>query len=145
MESFSSGFLLLVALYSFISFILGIRQRKNPFGLSPFFGPIGSFVWVDNFIFGLFFAIVSVFCFLTSQWILFWLIFSVFWLIRSIGEQIYWFLEQFAHKHRNPPKTLWPHKWFRGEEVWIVMQIFWQCVSVIALIATVYFFVQWLK
>lgn len=131
-------------LYSLSALLLGIKHRKNPFGLTPQFNLISAFVWVDTIVFGAFFVLVSVLCLLVQDFVLFLLIFSVFWTIRSIGEQMYWFHEQFTLKHRNPPSTLWPSKFFNGEEVWIVMQIVLQCISVISIISSVYLFSIWL-
>lgn len=137
--------LLIFLIYAACSFAWGIKNRRRPYGLSTFFIPIGAFVWVDTIVFGIFFAFVILFCLIFNQWMLFWLTFSAFWLIRSIGETIYWFLEQYASSHKNPPHTLWPYKWFKGDEIWIVMQIYCQCISVISLIATIYFAHMWLK
>lgn len=144
MNIFTNIFLIGFLAYSVSSFLFGMNKRKNPFGLSRFFLPLGSFVWIDNVVFGAFFSLVSVICLLTRQFILFWLVFSVFWLIRSIGEQMYWFLEKFTTVHRNHPNSLWPYRWFKGQEVWVVMQIFWQCVAVISLISSFYFLKVWL-
>lgn len=137
--------LLLIFLYSLLAFLSGFRNRKNPFGISRRFLPFSAFVFIDSVVFGPFFVIVSLFCLLLNQWILFLLIFSVFWTVRSIGEQVYWFHEQFAVKHRNVPSTLWPHKLFKGEEIWVVMQTFWQCISVIGIILSVYLFYIWFR
>ena len=131
-------------LYSLSALILGLKNKKNPFGLTPQFNLISAFVWVDTIVFGAFFALASLLCLILQDFILFLLIFSVFWTIRSIGEQMYWFNEQFALKHKNPPHTLWPSKFFKGEEVWIVMQIVLQCISVISLISSVFLFSIWL-
>lgn len=136
---------LLWGIYSFIAFFLGWRHRKNPFGLSRWFLPLGAFVWTDTIVFGLFFFLVSAFCLVTNQFILFLLIFSVFWTIRSVGEQVYWFLEQFAVAHKNAPHTLWPKKWFKGQESWIVMQITWQCVSAIFIVLSAYLLFTWFR
>jgi hypothetical protein len=144
MKLFQSLLLVLAFLYGLSAFLLGLKHKRNPFGLSPYFNLISAFVWVDAVVFGLFFATVSLFTLITSQWILFWLIFAVFWTVRSIGEQVYWFHEQFTTNHRNPLHTLWPYKWFKGEEVWIVMQTFWQCCSVVSLIFSVYLFFKFL-
>jgi hypothetical protein len=144
MNSYQQIIVSMILLYSFSAFLLGIKNRKNPFGLSKLFLPISVFVWVDAVVFGFFFTLVSLFSLAFHQWILFWLMFAVFWAIRSIGEQVYWFLEQFTQVHRNPPHTLWPHKWFKGQETWIVMQIFWQCISVVSIIFSVYLFHLWL-
>jgi len=135
----------LIAGYSFASLFFGLRNRKNPFGISKIFSPLGSFVWADNAIFGMFFLLTSIFCLFFQEWILFWFLFSVFWAVRSLGEQVYWFLEQFAVTHRNKPSTLWPYAIFKGEETWVIMQIFWQCVAVVAIISSVFFGYLWIQ
>lgn len=138
MNNWQNLVLVLFLVYSLAGFFYGLKYKKNPYGLCKRFTLIGAFVWTDAFIFGLFFSLISILCLLLQQWVLFGLIYSVFWLVRSIGEQIYWFHEQFAVSHRNSPHTLLPSKLFKGEEVWIVMQTFWQCVSVVSVVASVY-------
>lgn len=145
MNYLQTGFLIFVALYSVLCFSWGFRNtyiKKNPFGLTPLFNPLGAFVWADTIMFGVFFFLVSLVSFLLSNINLFFLVYSVFWVIRSLGEQIYWFLEQFTHTHRNKPETLSGHKIFPGESIYIHYQIFWQCITVISIISSVYFFIQ---
>ncbi len=147
MEIWQGSVLILVFLYSTLCFLLGWRNckiRKNPFGLSRGFTILGAFVWIDAVTFGAFFALSALLSFLLQDFILFCLIYSVFWVIRSAGESIYWFLEQFVDKHRNKPETLKGHKMFPGDAVYIHYQIFWQCVTVLSIIASVYFFSIWL-
>ena len=139
---------LFVAVYSLTAFIKGYWQTKikrNPYGLSVWFNPLGSFVWADAVIFGLFFFLVSVLSLLVQDFILLPLVFSVFWTVRSIGESIYWFLEQFADTHKNPEHTLWMSRWFPRNSVWIANQIVNQCITVIGIIASVYLFNLWLS
>lgn len=138
MQSIQSFTIIFCGVYAFIGFLMGWRNKKNPFGLCNIFNPLGAFVWIDAIVFGLFFSLISAVCLLLNQWIIFLLVISTFWTIRSLGEVLYWFLEQFGTKHRNPPHTLWPYKWFKGEEVWIVMQIFWQCIAVIGIVTSLY-------
>lgn len=138
MNIFENIILVSFLLYSLAGFLYGLSNRKNPYGLCKRFTLIGAFVWTDAFIFGLFFSLINILCLVLQQWVLFGLIYSVFWLVRSIGEQVYWFHEQFAVTHRNSPHTLWPSKVFKGEEVWIVMQTFWQCVSVVSIVSIIY-------
>ncbi len=144
-----NGLQLLIVLswsaYALSGFLMGWKNRRNPFGLSKWFLPIGSFVWTDAIVFGLFFFLVSIFSIITNQFILFLLIVSIFWTVRSIGEQVYWFLEQFAPKHRNAPHTLWPVRWFKGEESWIVMQVTWLCISVVFVVLSAYLLNIWFK
>lgn len=135
--------LLFVTAYSLAAFFLGFRNtysKKNPYGLATLFNPLGAFVWVDAVVFGAFFFFASLISIIAGNFILFCVVYSVFWVIRSVGEQIYWFFEQFAQKHRNPPQTLKMSRFFPGESIWVYYQIFWQCVSVAAIILSVYFF-----
>ncbi len=135
----------IILLYSLTSIVLGhinLYKRKNPFGLAPFFNLIGVFVWADAVVFGIFFAIAALAAFILGNILLFLLIYSVFWVIRSIGEQVYWFLEQFAQNHRNSPTSLKMSKFYHGESIYIHYQIFWQCISAVAIISSVYFFYQ---
>lgn len=134
-------------LYALAAFVGGYRQVKfknNPYGLCRRFNLLGAFVWADAVIIGGFFTLVVAVSIYLSDYILLLLVIAVFWTIRSIGEQIYWFLEQFASNHRNPEHTLWFSKYFKRNSSWIAMQIYWQCISVICIIATVYLFAVWL-
>jgi len=147
MHIWQSILLVLISIYSLIAFLKGYDQSKrkdNPYGLSYFFNPIGSFVWADAVIFGAFFFLISLLSLILQDFIFFLLVFTVFWTVRSVGEQIYWFLEQFAVAHRNPPHTLWMHRWFPRDSVWIANQIVNQCISVIGIIASAYLFSLWL-
>ncbi|MFA5584847.1 MAG: hypothetical protein WDA09_11605 [Bacteriovoracaceae bacterium] len=142
------GFLLVfMALYSLIAAIKGYSQTKiknNPYGLAPWFNLLSIYVWADAVIFGVFFFLISVAALFLRDFILFLLIFSLFWTVRSIGESIYWFLEQFAVNHRNPEHTLWLSRWFPRNSSWIANQILHQCITVIGIIASVYLFKLWL-
>lgn len=143
-----SAILLMVFLYSLLAIAVGyenLYRKKNPFGLTPYFTLLGVFVWADSIVFGVFFALSSLICLVLANFTLFLLVYSVFWVIRSIGEQIYWFLEQFAQDHRNLPASLKMSKFYKGESIYIHYQILWQCVSVIAIISSVYFFYQLLS
>ena len=148
MNIWQISIVIFVAIYSLTGFLLGYRQtkvKKNPYGLSLWFSPISSFVWADAVIFGLFFFLVSVLSLILQDFILFLLIFSVFWTVRSIGESFYWFHEQFAVTHRNPEHTLWTSKWFPRNSSWIANQIINQCITVIGTISSVFLFKLWLS
>lgn len=123
---------------SFLGFFHTIN-RKNPFGLTHWLAPFGSFVWGDAGILGIFWFLVSLLSFLTKNWYLFLTFISAFWFIRSIGETIYWLNEQFAHRHRNPPHTLIGYKIYKNDSIWFVYQTFWQCISVVSLISLFHF------
>ena len=114
---------------------------RSPWRLCEVFG---SFVWADHIILGPFWALISLVCYLLQDMLLFMLIFSVFWLIRSCGEVLYWFLQQFHPRAGNEPEQYWIHRHAPGEAVWFLHQIFWQCISVFAIILTIYFAYHWI-
>lgn len=139
--------IVLFGVYSLLGFFLGLKNtrfKKNPYGLTPWLNPMGAFVWTDAVTFGAFFFLASVISYILQDFTLLLLIYSVFWVVRSVGESFYWFLEQFAEKHKNKPENLKGHKFFPGESIYIHYQIFWQCVSVVSIIASVYLFSLWL-
>lgn len=147
MNNWQIIFVGLFAVYSLVGFLLGYRNtklKKNPYGLSNWFNLIGSFVWADVFIFGAFFFLVSILSLILKDFIFFLLVYSIFWTVRSIGESIYWFLEQFATNHRNPESTLLMHKWFPRNSAWIANQIINQCITVVGIIASIYLLKLWL-
>jgi hypothetical protein len=139
--------LLLFFSYSFLGFLIGFYKtkfKKNPFGLSLAFNLLGAFVWGDLVVFGVFWMLAAAAAFLLKDFLLFLLTFSSFWFIRSLGETIYWLLEQFSKKTLNKPETLWTSKIFTGSSCWFAMQIFWQCTAVIFLILSIYLIKLWL-
>lgn len=148
MSSLGTVIQIIWGLYSLVALSEGLRQvvgKNNPYGICKKFHFIGAFVYVDAVIFGIFFILVSAVTLFFHDFVLFLLAISVFWTIRSIGEQMYWFMEQFAVHHKNPEHTLWFSKFFKRNSSWIAMQIYWQCISVIAIISTVYLFKIWLQ
>lgn len=139
MEFWQQSVIFLSALINLILFIQGYREirKGNAFGVTTFVGWLGIFVWGDALIISLFWIIVSVLAVIVNNWYLFLLSFSLFWVVRSLGEVIYWLNEQFATQHRNPPHTLNFYKLYKSDAVWFVYQIFWQCILVFALLASI--------
>lgn len=138
-----------LAIISFVSFILALHKVKNKKGAytrvpQPFL-VFGSFVWADHVVFGLFWAIASFICLLLNDYLLFALIISVFWLVRSFGESLYWFLQQFSQINRNPPESFKIHKIFHDNSVWFVHQIYWQMITVVTIITTLALSALWVK
>ena len=125
---------------SLSGFLFGLKHclKNNPYGLTPIYNLIGAFVWVDAVIFGAFWFITSLVTLYLQSWILFLLALSIFWLVRALGETIYWFNQQFSHRNRNPYHTLWFSKIFPGDSSWVAIQIFWQCIAVATSISTIY-------
>lgn len=113
-------------------------KKDNPGGLTPWLLPLGIFVWGDGVILGSFWLIVALAIFLLKNWLFFWLIYTIFWLIRSLGEVIYWLLQQFSPITRDPPRNLWLSKISPGESVWYGYQLIWQCVFVVASVGLIF-------
>lgn len=140
-------FIATFGIVSFIGFLQNLHTcmvRKNSYGTTKFYGVmIGAFVNADVIVFGLFFALVSLVSLLLNDWILFLLIYSLYWLVRCIGETIYWFLQQFAPRNLDP-KNYWLHRVVGGEPVWFIHQIFWQCLTVVSIVTSIYLSHLWL-
>ena len=64
--------------------------------------PTGAFVYEDLFVFGLFHAGLAFYSVLSANNLL-WLVgFLVFWIVRSAGETLYFFLQQFLVPRHHP-------------------------------------------
>lgn len=146
MEDWQRWLVLSFSLYSFLGFLVGLHQCKNkrkaykdahPFKLT------GGLVWGDLVIFGPFWFLISLIVFYLNDWLLFLLILSVFWVVRSLGETIYWFNQQFSKVIRHPPERDWFFRIFHDDSVWFVNQVIWQCATVIAITLFLYFAKLW--
>ena len=144
--------LVITALFGFLAFIgfiwalVKCHKKRLNFELSPrLFVIYGAFVWADLVVFGAFWTVVALLCLILQDWILFLLSISIFWLIRSIGETIYWFLQQFTPRRGNEPQKFLLYKLFRDDSVWFVLQIFWQCITVVTIISSLYLGKIWLQ
>ncbi len=138
----------LFGIISLLATIKGTRElliNKNHFKEPRFLFWLGIFVWGDAIILGTFWFLVSLICLLLSNWILFLLIVSVFWVVRSLGEIIYWLNQQFSPIMRNPPANLFGCKLFNNDSIWFAYQIFWQCIMVISIISSIYFTNLWIN
>ena len=134
-----------LALIGFVKSFYECAERKNTYGLTYVFRIYGAFVWADLVIFGLFWTFVSLISLLLNNWYLFLLFVSIFWLVRSIGETIYWLGQQFSTLNKNPVNRFLMKKVFHNESLWFVYQVFWQCMTVFFAICTIYLTEVWLK
>ncbi len=143
--------MILVLVWGIISFTVWIQAvresvlKKNAFGLTPTLLPLGIFTWADGTVISIFWMIAAVLSLFTNDWWLFGLMFCLFWVVRSVGETIYWFCQQFSTIERNPPKTLAGYKFFKNDAIWFVYQIAWQCVTVLAIVGSLYYGKMWLS
>ena len=138
-----------IGVFALIGFIKGMHEtwtKKNPFGITYVYRSLGAFVWADMTVFGIFWLAAVAVSLLFSDWILFLLTASIFWLVRSIGETIYWLNQQFSPINRNPVKNF-KHlkKMYHNDAVWFVYQIFWQCMTVVFALTSIYLANLWLE
>jgi hypothetical protein len=120
------------------------HKKKNAFGNVHTF-VLGAYVWGDAFVFGIFWAFVSVVSLAFQDWILFWLVASLFWVVRSFGEMVYWLNEQHANKKRVNIKKKMLYKYFHNDSVLFIYQTTQQCILVVSIVASIYFASVWLK
>lgn len=140
-------FIIIYMLFAAYGAVRGILESKkqNAMGETPIFWTLGGFVWADMVVFGVFWVLLGIVALFLNDWILFLLTISLFWLVRSIGEAIYWFLQQFSTIKRNPPERLLFYKLFKNDSVWFVYQIFWQCMTVLFILCSLYIGKLWLS
>lgn len=129
----------------FIKSLRQIKNKKNVYGVTTYLFFLGAFVWGDMVILGPFWIIVSLVSLILNNWYLFLLFVSVFWVIRSLGEMIYWLNEQFAGQKRNLPHTIKYYKFINSDAIWFINQLYWQCVFVFSIILSIYFCKLWLE
>ena len=141
---------LFIATYGLIGLILGIwgfiecHKKENAHGETFHLFSFGIFVWGDAVIFGIFWFLAAIASLILQDWLLFLLIISSFWLVRSIGETFYWFNQQFSKVILWPPHTLRYYRFFRNDSIWFIYQIGWQCITVASLISTLYLSALWI-
>lgn len=140
-------FLPIFAAFSFLVLLLGIyfSSKQKSFQETKFLGLMGVFVWGDAPLIALFWFAASLLVFFLRDLYLFFLIVSVFWAVRSLGEVIYWINQQFSALKRNPPEKLFGYSFFKNESIWFVYQLYWQIVLVVSIIFSIYFACLWLR
>lgn len=147
MQNWQANFLIVFAIFNAFVFTKGFHEsknRKNAYGMTYLLFPLSIFVWGDAVVFGFFWAAASVVAIILNDWLLFLLVVSLFYLVRSIGETIYWFNQQFSPIVRCEPENYWTHKIFHNDSVWFVFQTTHQCITVITIITSLYLAKLWL-
>ena len=150
MDFWKQVFIIVYALINLVVFFKGSyesKYKKNAYGLTRYLFLLGIFAWGDAVIFGPFWAISSTTALILNDWYLFLLIISIYWVVRSLGETIYWFNQQFSSKvyEWNKPENLPLHSVFHNDSVWYIHQIIWQCITVVSIIASIYISSLWLQ
>jgi hypothetical protein len=119
-------------------------KKKNAFGETPLLYLLGMYVWGDATVFGIFWGFAAIVTLFFQDFVLFLLIVSLFWLVRSVGETIYWFNQQFSTIVRYDVQRLPAKRIFHNDSVWFVFQIMNQCLTVITIITSLYLAKVWL-
>ncbi len=96
---------------------------------------MGIFVVGDALIIIPFWILLTLIAVFFHSWRIFELGASLFWVVRGFGETQYWIHEQFAADHRNDPKNLFGYSLVKSDAIWFLYQVFWQCVTVLALLS----------
>ncbi|GIW62412.1 MAG: hypothetical protein KatS3mg090_0238 [Patescibacteria group bacterium] len=123
-------FLLFFLLLNIFLFCFYIFSPKEDFKLTPYLFLLGMFVKVDIPLISIFWIVSSIFALYLNNFLIFSTLFFGFWSIRSLGEVVYWLLQQFSLVKRNPPERLCFSSYFKGEAVWVVYQVFWQVILI---------------
>lgn len=149
MELWQQFIIILYGIIAFIAFISSFNachRQKKSFEDTPVWSIFFTgFVQADNVVFGLFWTAIAILTLLLNDWLLFLLTLSLFWLVRSLGETIYWFFHQFIPRGGNDPQKFWHYRFFHNDSVLFVNQIYWQCITVITSVSSIYLAHLWLK
>jgi hypothetical protein len=113
---------------------------------------MGAFVWVDLLVFSLAFLLGTIITILAHDLRVGLLLLAAFWLVRSSGEVLYFFLQQFHQPTRAPHEISAHFGALRAvfgdislQKCFIIMQIFWQVVAAGSLSATILIAITWQK
>lgn len=116
--------------------------------------PFGAFVWEDLFIFSFYNIIASVVILFIKDFRYIFVFILSFWLVRAIGETLYWFLQQFNQPAEYPHSQ---YDWNSGgwtklifgnlsdQKYFIIYQIGWQVVTVFCIVGLIYVLKNWEK
>jgi len=127
----------LISLFFFLAGLYNCLKGKS-YGKWWGLNIIGAFVWGDAIVFGLFWVIISIIFIFFQSWLWFLIVVCVFWFIRSIGETIYWFLNQFIPLKHNQPENFFFYRLVRNDSVYFIAQIWWQCMATVFLALLIY-------
>jgi hypothetical protein len=103
--------------------------------------PYGAYIWGDLLVFSILWTFISLALLKLKNSRLFWIALFSFWLVRSSGEALYWFIQQF-----HPQEIPWPQYFTRvwilksitQKEYWVLNQIGHQSVVVASLFGLIY-------
>lgn len=142
-----------IFIFSFLAFFSfrKIKNSKSTFGfIYPWAWPLGAFVWEDLFVFSILGVSTSLLVYILNDIRIGYIGFLIFWIVRSLGESIYFFLQQFFQSTEYP-HTIEEHfkvmrKFFgdiSDQKCYILLQVFHQSVIVLCSILLVLLFLYW--
>ena len=110
--------------------------------------PFGAYIWGDLLVFSVLWTFISLVLLKLKNPRLFWIALFSFWLVRSSGEALYWFIQQF-----HPQEIPWPQYFARvwiledltQKEYWVLNQIGHQSITIASLFGLIYQFSRLLK
>ena len=141
------GYILLGLLGTYIGYRKSRFEKDYYRSFVGIFAIYGAFVWADIILFGIFWAIFGLVAIILKSWIFFLLSLSLFWLVRGLGETIYWFNQQFSTFDPTLIHKRGIFKIFDNDKYTsrFMMQVFSQCITVASALATIYLIKIWLS
>jgi len=146
----SDGQVLFLSVYLVVNALIFIKsvehsvKKNNAYGLTNWAIPLGIFVWGDGLVWGLFWVGSVLASLYLKSWVFFWLVVSLFWVVRGLGETIFWLNHQHSSKTLYPAKDLPFYNLVKNESIWFIYQIAAQAVTVVAILFSLYFGKLWL-
>lgn len=111
---------------------------------------LGSFVWEDLFVISLYFALISLFSLYFAQLKILLLGFFIFWILRGLGETIYWFLQQFLRPKHYPHNVETHFTFMRkifgnisAQQCMIILQVLMQIITMLSVVAVIFLLKNW--
>lgn len=135
----------------FLSFFL-VRNSGDEVTFILWASPIGAFVWEDLFVFSLANVIGSVTVLLLDDVRYAFLFADIFWIVRSLGETFYWFLQQFNQPAEYPHNSyMWNNQPIldqvfgdvSNQKYFILFQISWQVITVFSVLFLIFILKNW--
>lgn len=143
-------FLVIFSALTLISFFK-IRRDRGVLGFIYKWGfPLGSFVWEDLFVFSLYGAVAASATLISGQIKIGVLFLVIFWVVRSAGETLYFFLQQFIEP-KHHPHDIEAHfralRWVFGpltsQQCYIIMQVLFQMILMLSLSSLILLLLSW--
>ncbi|HSW97044.1 MAG TPA: hypothetical protein VLF89_04435 [Candidatus Saccharimonadales bacterium] len=147
-------FLIIFALIQLTFFILSltrIRNSKEHIGFIYSWAFVfGAFVWEDLLVFSFFNFLVILYVLLIKDIRQGLLIFTAFWMIRSAGETLYFFMQQFTQPLHYPHDIHWHFSVMQklfgkisNQKCFIILQVMFQIVMVLAVSILILLLQNW--